>query len=66
MRLVPRRVIAVASAMALSAGLLVAGTGHQQAEAVPVVTATAKKKADKTSKVEKRRSKAVKTPKLKW
>jgi pimeloyl-ACP methyl ester carboxylesterase len=66
MRLVPRRLIAVASAMALSAGLLVAGSGQQQVQAAPVVDATAKKKTDKTSAVEKRRSKAVKTPKLKW
>lgn len=65
MRLVPRRLIAVASAMAVSAGLLVAGTGQQPVQATPAVT-TAAKKADQTSKVEKRRSKAVKTPKLKW
>ena len=56
MRLVPRRLIAVASAMALSAGLLSVATGPP-AEAAGHA---------KTSKVEKRRSKAVKTPKLKW
>lgn len=56
MRLVPRRLIAVASAVALSAGLLSVSTGP------PAEAAT----HAKTSKVEKRRSKAVKTPKLKW
>ncbi|HYI59559.1 MAG TPA: alpha/beta hydrolase, partial [Microlunatus sp.] len=64
MRLVPRRLVAVATAAALSAGLLSVTTGPP-AEAAPTVTATAKKMA-KTSKLEKRRSKAVKTPKLKW
>jgi pimeloyl-ACP methyl ester carboxylesterase len=64
MRLVPRRLIAVASAAALSAGLLLVPTGPP-AEAAPTVSATAKK-VTKTSKLEKRRSKAVKTPKLKW
>ena len=69
MRLVPRRLMALASAVALSAGLL-AVTSGPPAEASPVATskvsATAKQKAAKTSKKEKKRSKAVKTPKLKW
>ena len=52
MRLVPRWLIAVASAVALSAGLLSVATGPP-AEAASHA---------KTSKVEKRRSKAVKTP----
>lgn len=65
MRLVPRRLIAVASAVALSAGLLSVASGPP-AEAAPTVQATAKAKTAKTSKKEKKRSKAVKTPKLKW
>ncbi|WP_156821183.1 hypothetical protein [Microlunatus phosphovorus] len=74
MRPVPRRLVAVVSAMALSAGLLSVATGPP-AEAAnptqPVSTAEAAgpakaPKTAKTSKIEKRRSKAVKTPKLKW
>jgi pimeloyl-ACP methyl ester carboxylesterase len=56
MRLVPRRLLAAASAMALAAGLLGVTTGP------PAEAAT----HDSTSTVEKRRSKAVKTPKLGW
>lgn len=57
MRPLPRRLVAMASAVALSAGLLSVTTAPM-AEAAP--------KASSTSKAEKRRSKAVKTPKLKW
>lgn len=71
MRLVPRRLTAVASALALSAGLLAVTTGppaHAVPDPAPKVTAMAKNavKTSKTSKKEKRRSKAVKTPKIKW
>ncbi len=55
MRPLPRRLSAMASAMALTAGLLSVST----APAADAATSS-------TSKVEKRRSKAVKTPKLKW
>lgn len=55
MRPVPRRLLAMASAVALTAGLLSVSTAPS-AEAAP----------SSTSKVEKRRSKAVKTPKLGW
>lgn len=76
MRHVPRRLIAVVSAMALSAGLLAVTDGRSAQAApdpapavapaaAPQISAAAKKSA-KTSKTEKRRSKAVKTPKLKW
>ena len=56
MRPLPRRLLAMASAMALTAGLLSVSTAPA-AEAQP---------PSSTSKVEKRRSKAVKTPKLSW
>ena len=55
MRPFPRRLFALASAVALTAGLLSVST----APAADAATST-------TSKVEKRRSKAVKTPKLNW
>ncbi len=55
MRPLPRRLFAIASAVALTAGLLSVST----APAADAATST-------TSKVEKRRSKAVKTPKLNW
>ncbi|GAA3695186.1 alpha/beta hydrolase [Microlunatus aurantiacus] len=55
MRPLSRRLFAMASAMALTAGLLSVST----APAADAATSS-------TSKVEKRRSKAVKTPKLKW
>ncbi|MFT4164050.1 MAG: alpha/beta hydrolase [Microlunatus sp.] len=75
MRLVPRRLVAVA--VALSAGLLSVTSGPNAEATLPVdvnsaattaaptKTATTSKTA-KTSKTEKRRSKAVKAPKLKW
>lgn len=76
MQSVLRRLVAVVSATALSASLVFIATGPP-AEAAPatspadqsVQTAAAKsaaKKPAKTSALEKRRSKAVKTPKLKW
>ena len=55
MRPLPRRLFAMASAVALTAGLLSVST----APSADAATST-------TSKVEKRRSKAVKTPKLNW
>ena len=55
MRPVPRKLLAMASAVALTAGLLSVSTAPS-AEAA----------TSSTSKVEKRRSKAVKTPKLGW
>ena len=55
MRPLPRRLFALASAVALTAGLLSVST----APSADAATST-------TSKVEKRRSKAVKTPKLRW
>src|SRR3954452_3357554 len=61
----PTRVVALVSALALSAGLLAVVDGPRTAGAQPTVTATAKKAAT-TSKLEKRRSKGVKTPKLSW
>ena len=66
MRSVPRRLVAVVSATALSASLVLIATG-QPAEAAPVpATNATTKKADRTSAIEKRRSKSVKTPKLTW
>ena len=71
MRTVPRRLIVMVSTMALSAGLMTVATGPP-AQAAPATApeATAakasSKKTAKTSAREKRRSKAVKTPKLKW
>ena len=56
MRPLPRRLFAVASAVALTAGLLSVSTAPAAEAAGPTPT----------SKVEKRRSKAVKTPKLTW
>ena len=56
MRPIPRRLLAMASAVALTAGLLSVST-------VPTAEAAG---TSPTSKVEKRRSKAVKTPKLDW
>jgi pimeloyl-ACP methyl ester carboxylesterase len=55
MRPLPRRLFALASAVALTAGVLSAST----APSADAATSS-------TSKVEKRRSKAVKTPKLNW
>lgn len=71
MRPVPRRLVAVAAAVALSAGLLSVTTSPSAEATLPVdassaVTTTGPAKTAKTSKTEKRRSKAVKTPKLKW
>ena len=56
MRPLPRRLFAMASAVALTAGLLSVSTAPSAEAAGP----------SSTSKVEKRRSKAVKTPKLDW
>jgi pimeloyl-ACP methyl ester carboxylesterase len=56
MRPIPRRLLAMASAVALTAGLLSFSTAPSAEAAGP----------SPTSKVEKRRSKAVKTPKLGW
>jgi pimeloyl-ACP methyl ester carboxylesterase len=56
MQPLPRRLFAVASAVALTAGLLSVSTAPAAEAAGPTPT----------SKVEKRRSKAVKTPKLTW
>ena len=56
MRPIPRRLMAMASAVALTAGLLSVSTAPSAEAAGP----------SPTSKVEKRRSKAVKTPKLDW
>ena len=53
MRPIPRRLLAMASAVALTAGLLSVSTAPSAEAAGP----------SPTSKVEKRRSKAVKTPK---
>ena len=56
MRPLPRRLFAMASAVALTAGLLSVSPAPSAEAAGP----------SSTSKVEKRRSKAVKTPKLNW
>lgn len=77
MRPLSRRLVAVASAMALSAGLLSVAAGPPAEATGPVDTVVpltsagpaetaGPGKTSKTSKIEKRRSKAVKTPKLKW
>lgn len=68
MRLVPRRLIAVASAAALAAGLLATPSGPPARAAGPLDTArvSTAAKHDVTSKRERRRSKAVKTPRLRW
>lgn len=80
MRPVSRRLVAMVSTIALSAGLLSvaagppAGAASPTEPAGPVQTTSSAEtagpaktsKTSKTSKTEKRRSKAVKTPKLKW
>ena len=65
MRPFSRRLVAMASATALSAGLLCAATGPTAEATGPAVSAGSTKTST-TSKIEKRRSKGVKTPKLKW